>query len=160
MSIRFEPRCELHRKGDMRHIGPASHCVVCGRLCITARMIMDEDEDEIKGGTGMIDREQIEKLLGRADSIRGSGDSEAAWKYYIEMMKALTEILESWDPDKTGEGEMNKSKMPTFLMCNVCEDIFKVAHEENNMNGAKCPHCKAGTLEEIEIRKVKPWERS
>ena len=50
---------------------------------------------------------------------------------------------------------MNKSKKPTFLMCNVCEDIFKVTCEENYMNDAKCPHCKAGTLEEIEIRKVK-----
>lgn len=40
-------------------------------------------------------------------------------------------------------------------MCNVCEDIFKVADEKNYGNDVKCPHCKAGTLEEIEMRKVK-----
>ena len=50
---------------------------------------------------------------------------------------------------------MNKVETSTFLMCNLCEDIFKVTHEENYRNDAKCPHCKTGMLEEIQITKVK-----
>lgn len=52
---------------------------------------------------------------------------------------------------------MNKVKKSTFLMCNACEDIFKVAREENYRNDAKCPHCKIGLLEEIQITKVRKW---
>lgn len=50
---------------------------------------------------------------------------------------------------------MNKVEKSTYMMCNACEDIFKVAHEENYRNDAKCPHCKIGFLEEIQITKVK-----
>ena len=54
------------------------------------------------------------------------------------------------------EGEtMNKVEKSTYMMCNVCGDIFKVAHEENYRNDVKCPHCKIGFLEEIKITKVK-----
>ena len=49
---------------------------------------------------------------------------------------------------------MNKTEKSTFLMCNSCEDIFKVAYEKNYRNDAKCPHCKIGVLEEIQITKV------
>ena len=49
---------------------------------------------------------------------------------------------------------MNKMEKSTFLMCNSCEDIFKVAYEKNYRNDAKCPHCKIGVLEEIQITKV------
>ena len=41
----------------------------------------------------MIDREQIEKMLERAEKHRESGDSVAAWKCYVEMIEALREIL-------------------------------------------------------------------
>ena len=41
----------------------------------------------------MIDREQIEKLLERAEKHRESGDSVAAWRCYVEMIETLREIL-------------------------------------------------------------------
>jgi hypothetical protein len=45
MRIHLEPRCEVHAKGDMKLTGIMRPCVVCGRLCNTARMIIDEDEE-------------------------------------------------------------------------------------------------------------------
>lgn len=50
---------------------------------------------------------------------------------------------------------MKAGQKSTFLMCNACEDIYKVVHEENYRNDTECPHCKIGILEEIQITKVK-----
>jgi hypothetical protein len=49
---------------------------------------------------------------------------------------------------------MNKSRKSTYLMCTLCDDIFKIVDRKDHRN-EEYPHCKVGKLEEIEIRKVK-----
>ena len=43
MRMHSEPRCDEHGLGDMKIMGMMKPCVVCGKVCNTARIIIEED---------------------------------------------------------------------------------------------------------------------
>ena len=43
MRIHVEPRCVLHAEGDMKIMGIMKPCIVCGKICNTARMVIEEE---------------------------------------------------------------------------------------------------------------------